>query len=234
VTQIIITDLTRFRASNPDVCTAGVDLSTERTIRPIPYLKYADFERLNMLPGAIIEGDFQPLDGLTGPHQEDHSHGKLKFIGPSSAEDFKSALEVRMFGSIEEALRLRLETKQKHIPIDHQLDFSLFTIKVNPKHVRVAECRFNVGKLKLNFRDDSGRWFNYLPITDLGFHNYAQHMHEKRDLQSVNEFLQAQDEIYLRIGLSRSYAVGDRQGYWIQVNGIYTFPNILDDLRSYQ
>jgi hypothetical protein len=38
----------------------------------------------------------------------------------------------------------------------------------------------------------------------------------------------------MRIGLSREYTATDnRNGYWLQANGIYTFPHFHEGIRGY-
>jgi len=49
----------------------------------------------------------------------------------------------------------------------------------------------------------------------------------------VKNFISSQNEIYLRIGVGRRWKVSERDGYWLQVNGIYTFPNFLEEIRTY-
>ena len=88
--KIIITDLTRF-ANKDIVCIAGINPETNECIRPMPYIQKASCQKLNILPGAIIEGDFTPC-ACTAPHIEDKDRAKLKFLGPCSSEQFKSIL----------------------------------------------------------------------------------------------------------------------------------------------
>lgn len=57
---------------------------------------------------------------------------------------------------------------------------------------------------------------------------------DKSAIADMNFHVQSQKELYLRIGLSRAYkSPDDRHGYWIQVNGIYTFPEYMDYIRCY-
>lgn len=231
--KIIVTDLTRFSNENI-VCTAGVDLDSGKCIRPMPYILKEDCYRLNILPGAILSGEFVPATNLTGPHQEDMNYTKLNFLGPGSSSDFRAALEVGLFNSIDEGFGINLSEKSKHIPLTHEINRSLITIKVNPKTIRVVEDFYNKGKLKLNFLDNSGKWFNFISITDLGFHNYATKQYKSNSLDSLNDFIHQQQDAYLRIGLGRPWNNGTIEGYWIQVNGVYTFPLFLEELRSYQ
>ncbi|MDE0410821.1 MAG: hypothetical protein OXI37_01185, partial [Gammaproteobacteria bacterium] len=73
-------------------------------------------------------------------------------------------------------------------------------------------------------------------ITDLGFHSYAENHHQEAgDYEDLNQLLHSQEEIYLRIGLSRYFQAPDgRAGYWIQVNGIYSFPDYFEIVRQYE
>jgi hypothetical protein len=117
----------------------------------------------------------------------------------------------------------------KFLPADHPVMWSLITIQVDPTGVEVVEDTFKPGKIKLHFRDGQGNSFRFTPITDLGFYQFAQNHHDRRDLATVNQFLWKQSEVFLRLGLGREY-----QGkFWIQANGIYTFPDYIAEIRSY-
>jgi hypothetical protein len=231
---IIITDLTRFR--NPEiVCIAGIDEDSGECIRPMPYLALSKCQRLNVLPGAKLSSDFTPSPDRTGPHQEDYSYKKLKYLGPSSSSDFKNALRQGLFGSVEEGFEVTLDDNQKHIPIDYEVQRSIITVSISPSEIEIVESSYKPGKIKINFRDSSGRKFRYIEITDLGFHEYAIQHHSRNELRNVNSMIKDQEEVYLRIGLSREYQPpnDDRNGYWLQVNGIYTFPDYIEEIRCY-
>jgi len=231
---IIVTDLTRF--NKPEiVCTAGIDESSGQCIRPMPYLALSECKRLNVLPGARICGDFTPFNDRTGPHQEDYSYKKLKHLGPSSSSEFKNALRQGLYESVEEGFEVTLNDNQKHIPIGHEVQRSIITVRISPSEIEIVESSYKPGKIKLNFRDLSGRKFRYIPITDLGFHEYALQHHSRNELRKVNSMIKAQKEVYLRIGLSRKYQSpnDERNGYWLQANGIYTFPDYNKEMRCY-
>ena len=231
--KIIITDLTRF--SQPvDVCTAGTDVRSNVCIRPWPYLKMAYCIQLGILPGAILEGDFKRKAGLTGPHQEDAAYANLKFAGPCTADEFKGALNAGLFNSVEAGFEIKLGTGQKCVPINHPVKRSIITLAVNPRSIAIVEDGYKPGKIRIHFTDGTGRQFSYLSITDFGFHRYAEKHHAANDLAGLNAFIGRQPEAYLRIGLSRAHEIGGTIGYWMQVNGIYTFPDFLKDIRSYK
>lgn len=231
---IIVTDLTRFK--NPDiVCIAGIDENSGECIRPMDYLKASECRRLNILPGAKLSGDFTPHPDRTGPHQEDYEYKNLHFLGPSSSDEFKNALEQGLYSSVEEGFEIALQDKQKHIPIDHHVKRSIITIHVLPSEMEIVEDSYKPGRIKLNFRDLSSRGFRYIAITDLGFYEYAQQHHSQNELYRINAMIREQEVIYLRIGLGREYQPpdDDRHGYWLQANGIYTFPDYSEEIRCY-
>ncbi|WP_373026793.1 hypothetical protein [Sulfurimonas sp.] len=94
---------------------------------------------------------------------------------------------------------------------------------------------FSHGKIKLNLKDNDNKKYTYLPITDMGFYNYAMKHFDDIDFpEKINTFIDEQEELYLRVGLSGRYSDNKgRDGYWLQINGIYTFPNFDTEIRSY-
>lgn len=231
--RIVVTDLTRFKRPGK-VCVAGIDLSNSECIRPMPYLDTSRCQELNILPGAILEGKFTESTNRVGPHQEDYSHSDLNFLGPCTSQEFKNALECGSFNSVEEGFEISLQLNQKYIPWEHSISRSIVTIAVSPANTEIVEDDFTPGKIRLNFVDQSGRRYQYISITDLGFYNHAIKHHEMKDLLTLNRWMHTQNEILLRLGLSRRFQSQDgRDGYWLQTNGIYTFPDYHQDIRSY-
>jgi hypothetical protein len=200
----------------------------------MPYLKMADCVRLGILPGAILSGNFKPKTGLIGPHQEDADHSDLEFTGPCTSAEFKHALTAGLFSSVDDGFEIRLGATQKHIPIGHHVKRSIITLAVDPTSIEIVEDGYKPGKIRIHFTDSSGRQFRFVSITDLGFHRYAERHYANQDLASLNEFIWKQAEAYLRIGLSRAYDIRGTNGYWLQANGIYTFPDFLKEIRSYK
>lgn len=230
--KVIITDLTRF-STKDKVCTAAIDIETGECLRPIPYLSSDRCAELNIQPGAILQGDITLQNGSTNPHIEDAQYSKLQFHGPCSADDFKNILDRSLSPSVSSGFGVNFDDNQKHIPLGTKANCSIITIKVLPYQIRIHEDQFKPGKIKCSFTDNTGAQFKYLSITDRGFFDYAQaHQNDDR-LPELQNFLQSQDEIYLRVGLGRAYQVGERNGYWLQVNGIYTFPSFHQEIRSY-
>ncbi|MBY0425901.1 MAG: hypothetical protein K2Q22_09710 [Cytophagales bacterium] len=229
----IVTDLTRFK--NKDiVCTALVDLNTGACYRPLPYLDYEQVIKLNIIPGSIIQGKLVLKSKNIQPHVEDSTYENLKYLGECPKGDFIKALEFGLADSIETGFNVSLNQNQKHIEIADAPNKSIITIEVTPYNIEIRPDSYEQGKIKICFTDNSGKYYSYLSITDLGFYNYALRHHSSGDLDEINSFLSKQDKIYLRVGLSREFKSLDlRNGYWLQINGIYTFPEYLSKIRQY-
>jgi hypothetical protein len=232
--SIIITDLTRFKPGNSDVCTAGIDRATGECIRPMPYLKFTKCMELGILPGGILTGEFTPSPNRTAPHTEDCTLQKLSFDGPCSGEEFRKVLAGSCFPSIEAGFEVTLPAGEKVIPGGHSVQRSIITLQVSPHDVEIVEDSYKPGIIKLHFTDSSGRRHRFLPITDLGFYDYAQRHRDSGALAGLNIEIAKQAEVFLRVGLSRKYkSPQGKDGFWMQANGIYTFPTVLRYIRSY-
>lgn len=230
--RYVITDLTRF--SNPDIfCTAAIDIQSGKCHRPMPYLTSQSCKKLNMHPGAILEGEMFLKGTVERPHVEDSTFNKLKYVGACTSQEFKAVLDLTLSQSVSHGFKYQFPTGEKIVPTDVLLDTSIITLKVNPKWLDIHEDKFKPGKIKCSFTDSSGAVFRYLPITDRGFHDYALSHISDGKINELKLFVQNQREVYLRIGLSRNHKSNEREGYWLQVNGIYTFPDFLDEIRSY-
>jgi hypothetical protein len=200
----------------------------------MPYLEAEKCRALNILPGTILSGNFSVPPEREGPHQEDYFHRDLKVEGACTSSEFKAALEFHLFDSVEEGFKIELGDRQKHIPAAHAVDRSIITISVLPKNVRIVENTFKPGKIRLHFTDRSGREFGFIGITDLGFHNYAVEHHGRTQMNQLNHWIHSQEEVLLRLGLSRRFQPQDGpDGYWLQANGVYTFPECHKGIRSY-
>jgi len=232
--SIIITDLTRFKPGNPDVCTAGIDRATGECIRPMPYLTFTRCQELGILPGGILTGEFTPAPKRTAPHTEDCTWQKLSFDGPCSGEEFRNVLAGSCFPSIEAGFEVALPAGERVIPSGHPAPRSIITLQVSPLDVEIVEDCFKPGSIKLHFTDSSGRRHRFFPITDLGFYDYAQRHRDSSSLAALNIEIAKQDAVFLRVGLSRKYkSPQGKEGFWMQANGIYTFPTVLRYIRSY-
>jgi len=189
---------------------------------------------LDIQPGAKIIGNINLKKNNPIPHIEDSTYGDLKFGGPSTAEEFRTVLDMTLDSSVSEGFGVTFDHNQKHIPDEKPAQKSIITIKAHPNQIHIHEDQYKAGKIKLRFQDSSGHHFQYLSITDRGFYDFAEKHQHDSELAKVQRLISSQDEIYLRIGLSRSFEVPDgRKGCWLQVNGIYSFPDYPKEIRQY-
>lgn len=233
--QIILTDITRF-PSNDKVCTAGVCLESNRCVRPMPYLKFEEFKKLSILPGAIIDGEFGAFPKNDKPHIEDCRRlGSLTYHGPCTPEDFEKALMLQSADNVCSGFDGCVQSNSRVIPTDKAPGKSIISLLIKPDQIVIVRDKYNKEKIKLHLTDNNGIEYSFMPITDLGFFDMAKRNAEKTNyLDKINAFIHSQDHVILRLGLSREYEAPDgRKGYWIQANGIYTFPEFLTEIRSY-
>ncbi len=229
--SIIVTDLTRF--SNPAiVCLAGVDRRDGRCIRPVPYLTPATCRELRLAPGVVLAGSFVPALDAQGPHQEDYWYMDLRAAGTCTPSDFRTALRRGLFPSVGQGFEVQLPHRQKHVPLGHPVRRSIITISVAPARIAVVANPDKPEQIKVHFVDGAGRNFTSMSLTDLTFHSQATARRAANHLTALNARIQSQQEVLLRVGLSRDYTAPDgRRGYWLQVNGVYAFPDFPTGIR---
>lgn len=229
--KIIVTDLTKFKTSET-LCTAGIDIDTGECARPMPYLKVTRCKKLNLLPGAILTGEFSKTTNIQAPHHEDRDYQKLTYHGQCGAKEFRDVLARSAVSSLTQGFGVLLPLGEKCITPEMNPKCSLITLSVMPSSVRIEKDRYNPNKIKLHFTDGSGAQFRYISITDLGFAEYAE---KKSDYEYINQLLHNQEEVFLRVGLSRRYkSPNGKDGFWLQVNGIYSFPDYFKPARCYE
>ncbi len=243
--RLVVTDLTRF--SNRDkVCLAGIDLDTGACIRPLvekngknDYISFDGVKEHKVIPGSILEGDFVPVPGSAVPHSEDHRViGKLSVKGAASSDDFESILDRSSVPTVRSGFGHLPENRL--YSTNNPPGKSIITLKLTSPRTqfRMSADKYNNEKFKAHLVDASGFRLEWLPVTDLGFSDHIQSIrNDDPDFARLNLFLQAQRVLYIRLGLARQYANPnnpERDGYWVQVNGIYSFPNYRQDLRIYE
>ena len=238
--RIVVTDLTRFQ-NKELLCLAGLTEDGQQCVRPLlatkpGYLSFDLCKKLNVLPGTILEGTFTKPQHVDAPHVEDRHFTNLKTVGSVESAEFQSILEKSSTTSIKTGFGCHSK------PTDKRFDVltsppakSIITLKLNPKRFQVVQSKFDNETIKAHLTDSDGLNLSFLSITDLGFYvNVEQSVTRKISAKEITEFIQEQDVLYIRLGLGRKYKNQDgREGYWMQVNGIYTFPNYQKIVRSY-
>lgn len=243
--RIVVTDLTRF-TNKQIVCLAGIDPDTGTCVRPmvpsqgkLEYLSFDTVKQHNVIPGSCLEGNFVLEPGSHPPHVEDHrTLGGINLVAPTTGAAFQAVLEQTSVTRLSDGFGAN--------PVNRLFGLasaparSIITLKLALPAAQfrlVADGGYGKVKFKAHVRDASGYELSWLPVTDLGFSDHIERvLATDPTLTQLNAFLQSQDVLYLRIGLSRSYAPPDRpdrEGYWVQLNGIYSFPSYREDLRIY-
>lgn len=234
--QIIVTDLTRFK-DPAHVCVAGLTLDGQECIRPMkakvpgqshPYLTYDECKLGQILPGVIIEADFRSNGHIDAPHIEDQYYRNLRVVRQSTSAEFYDVLNASATTSLAAGFGVPVQTK--YIPVNGPAPLrSIITLKIDPAQLTISN---SFDKLRASFVDGVGVRLDGLSVTDLCFVDYFKN--GKASLREVTNFCHNENEIFVRVGLTRPFASPDgRDGYWLQVNGIYTFPDVPNNIRKF-
>lgn len=233
--EIIVTDLTRFKRQDI-LCMAGLTLDGKNCIRPMRstqpgYLTYDECKEHSLLPGTVLCGEFTRSPTAVAPHIEDYHFKNMSVSRTASSEEFYNVLSQSSFTNLSNAFEKPISGKV----LSDAPKKSIITLKVSPQTFRITRDKFNSSKIKAHVTDDSGREISFLSITDLGLSDFiGDPTRQRMSTDEFNGFIRTQDEVFLRIGLSREHYTEDgRGGFWLQVNGVYTFPNFQHILRSY-
>jgi hypothetical protein len=233
---LIVTDVTRMRS--PRVCVGCVD-EQGKNIRPV--LEWGNIEEswLSENGKAVIRPFAKVAFELIRPKpQSPHT------------EDWIFNPEVKEYqGEITQARRLRLLEKISDRDVASIFGAEIchspgFYIRENEGNrsmgtVRAAEVKFvhyeqfdGIWGYRINFIDESDESYR-LRVTDLAFHCYLDEIRVKRDISGdqvgviVAECLRGK-VVYLRIGLSRPTWQKYPHCCFLQINGVYSFPDYLE------
>jgi len=154
----------------------------------------------------------------------------LEVKGAVKSDDFHRLLEKDTFSTVEEGFRVALPAGEKYFPKSSPPELSLVTLKVKASQTHIHPG-LRPGSLRMHFYDLSGRSFKNIPVTDLRFHSLAQQHSENEFYVTLNQELFSKEEVFLRLGLTRCYMNDlSKEGFWLQINGVYTFPEKLSTL----
>ena len=234
---IVITDLTQM--PNPEgVCVVGVDQHNQ-CIRPVltnGVLKrhlYIGGE-LVIQPRAKIKFDFHRVP-IEPPHIEDlgFDPNSIVYEGLCTNAEWEQVLQNSSFNTVDDIYDGLL---QEHRWVEPGANTrSIGTLS----HVRVTAVKLPEwsGKLRyrLSFIDNAGFPYDNISVSDLAFRelSYAEVKKHGRSPATVSKqitsLLTSTDRIYLRLGLARPWVNPNTGniGCWMQVTGIYTFPDYL-------
>lgn len=234
--EILITDVTHM--TSDVVCIAGIN-HKGITVRPL--FKHPGIEdhylRLRgqhlMRPRAVVEMNLEPIANCVIPHVEDClwiTPKKTKFLRYIDDQAFKSILKrqskpnvVEIFGTeIHINKNIAPETGTNSLGTINPLSIQKFEYKI------VKRGGVEIPDYRLSFVDWSGNIFESIKVNDLNLRCYVDflHHHENFSMEEISAKLELdfqQSSICLRVGVTRPY-----EGWcWLQVTGIYTFPDYL-------
>lgn len=240
-TRILITDLTAMQGDR--VCIAGVDgnLQNIRPVLPQPgvlhdHLFYRN--RVIVRPRAVLRLQLDPSINAEMPHVEDYDWHDP--VPPTSLEYLMEEARWRqilqrlakespqpLFGT---GLKSHKDARNRKLK-SSKATFSLTTIDVD--QIYFFDCQqdvFEKGKYRyrLSFRDDRQNSYDDIPVTDLALQAWAvAQIRRGANPQTLSDWLSTQlqdaQQVFLRLGLGREF----RREFWLQVNGIYSFPDWL-------
>jgi hypothetical protein len=251
--EIIITDVTRM--SGDKVCVAGIN---HKGVCVRPLLTYPNVIReadlyegdtVIIRPRAVVNLFLEPEPKPELPHSEDHiwiNPNMIEFLRKPDDHTWKGVLERTSFPTVSDIFEADIRKNKMIAPGDGVR--SLGTIrpasieKFGYYHIQMGE--YLSVKYQLSFTDQSGNEFSSIPVTDLSLRYYVDYLHSHgrmhpAKIRSLLENKFAKADVWLRIGLTRPFQKSEADQKWcyIQVTGIYTFPDYLegccfDDFKS--
>lgn len=234
ITNLVITDLTRMQQGR--VCIAGYD-QRQRPVRPVlppPGIpKDALFvdEQPIIYPFALVAFDLQEPDPQP-PHTED-----VRFMPDSprlvrEIQSRETILSWSLFPGVAAVFGQPVLTGPGHYVLDCQGERSLGTIQ--PEEIK--EVTYAPGDetdawdYRISFTNSLKHTYR-LKITDLTWqyfcHSLRSETHDPARIAAELTQTLRQRRVYLRIGLSRGWKKFPQRCF-LQVNGVYTFPDHLD------
>lgn len=238
--EILITDLTAMHEDR--VCIAGIDRDWN-TIRPAfarsnPTRSHLQRDSQVLIrPRAVVAMQLEPLADPAAPHVEDHlwtGLHRMRIVDMLDDDRWLQALQ----GLVERCPRplfggglKRLGKDRNRVTRPGDATYSLATVQCSGD----ITFRFNLKagnqtgfRYALRFSDSRGEVYENIPVTDLALRAWADaRFNQGANPQAVSDELTAElnaaHSVCLRVGLGREY----KGKLWLQVNGIYSFPDWL-------
>lgn len=232
---IAITDVTEMWASQ--VCIAGVTPKFE-CVRPVieggvqMWDLYKDDQPI-IFPGAKLWMDFSPAQ-IAPPHIEDQTFNPktVEFKDTFEGRHWETLLRRTSSESVQGIFNGNLKERQVAPGTQTCSLGTIGCVKILNLDVDTRYDRRTV--LRMDFSDASGGVHTRFPVNDLAFRGMFSQLLERgettlRAASSLMAKLEQADRTYLRIGLARPTSIGRYpETCWVQVTGVYTFPDYLD------
>lgn len=234
---IVITDLTKMPGPT-EVCVVGIS-QRNRCVRPIlpsgVHLKHLYIgDKLVIRPRVKIKFDFHQVP-IKPPHIEDlgFDSNSIVYGGSCTDAEWQKVLQDSSFNTVGDIYDGLL---QKHRWVEPGANTrSIGTL--SQAHITAVQLPMWEEKLRyrLSFIDNTGFTYDGIPVSDLALRELSYAEVKKRNrppatvAQEITSLLKRADRIYLRLGLARPWLNPNtgKLGCWMQVTGIYTFPDYL-------
>lgn len=192
-------------------------------------------EKLVIRPRAKIKFDFHRVS-VKPPHIEDlgFDPNSIVYEGICTDAEWEQVLQDSSFSTVDDIYDGLL---QEHRWVEPGANTrSIGTLS----QVRITAAKLPEwsGKLKykLSFTNNTGFPYDNIPVSDLAFREFSYTEVKKRNCspatvsEQITSLIKSADRLYLRLGLARPWIKPDtgRLGCWMQVTGIYTFPDYLE------
>ena len=235
---IAISDLTRMRQGR--VCIAGHDKEGTciRPTLPPPGISEESLIADNkpiIFPFAKVEFDLQRMKS-DPPHTEDYRFKPKspKFVG--TLDNPKAHLEYLLFANVADIFEQDVHDDWGYYVLEGQGARSLGTVKpAEIVDVMYKKDKKGVWDYRLRFKDNDGEIYR-LKIVDLTWQYYCRdlrnHLPDQKSIASKLTRVLRSGSVYLRIGLSRGWDEYPERCY-LQITGIYTFPDYLEGKTFY-
>jgi hypothetical protein len=225
---VVITDLTKMRENR--VCVAGLNRKCE-CVRPV--LPYAPITTDHLerdgkalfSPRHVLEFSFSGRKS-NPPHTEDciFDPCETRLIKVLTNEQMKRVLAKSCFGCVDEIFGESLVGGKYLKPGSGQRSIGT---------VRAKIMEIDLTSQRMSFVDESGQYYPHRKITDLAFHVFASDCLESREqsdkdaAENLLKKFQESKDMFVRVGLTRPWVnpASGVEGCWLQVTGIYSFPD---------
>ncbi len=247
MTEVVVVGNTRMGGNN--ICMSVYDPSSRHYLRPLHQSTVPqdrnwtenDIRKKMLIPFTKHTLQYRSPRRVEIPHSEDCYYVQSRLISTMKVCEIINFLEAisslsisGIYGMVPDAGRCF----SKNIP-----RLSLGTLKdARSVRIKYEEHKFRPGddNFRIDFTDSSEYSISKAPIADVRLRNYLvwrrnkcgqSHAQVENDINSV---VANSDVLFIRVGLSRKYQPPDNpDGYWLEVTGIYPFPDYTGDNPEY-
>ncbi|HUT94738.1 MAG TPA: hypothetical protein VMY37_35100 [Thermoguttaceae bacterium] len=229
--RIVVNHLTRMRGGH--VCVAGVDVRTDRHVRPVlrwgsltPALlarNHGPFDMANVVDLGTVEPCPKP------PHVEDHwfSPPKAELLERLGAEEFWALLYAVSKPRLRDVFGDELRPMGRSscgTPVG-QGRASLGCFRPNRRQSSPWVEKGRDGALRVRIRIDDGELHRSVAVTDLRLYGKDHATADPAAVRKLADRLRSPGAVILGVGLTRAFSSSSEQQekpvHWLQVNNVH-------------